>query len=220
MEDDASLRRALAHRLTAEGYQVAAVADGEQGLRRASTERFDLVVLDVMLPGRSGFEICQALRLAGIETPMIMLTALGELSDRLSGLRLGADDYLCKPFEVEELLARMSAQLRRKDRQAAPPPTFRFGTVEVDVRGTEVRRAGCRVELSVKEFRLLCQLIAHRGETLSRNELLDAVWGRYVNPTLRTVDTHVACLRRKLEEDPHQPRHILTIHGRGYRFSE
>jgi DNA-binding response OmpR family regulator len=158
------------------------------------------------------------MRLGGVDTPVLMLTARAELADRVSGLKLGADDYLTKPFEMVELLARVEARLRRDGGGREAPAGYRFGSVEVDFRRTEVHRAGQRVELSAKEFRLLRHLIAHRGETLSRNDLLDEVWGYDANPTSRTVDVHVAWLRRKLEENPCQPRHILTVHGFGYRF--
>jgi two-component system alkaline phosphatase synthesis response regulator PhoP len=219
VEDDPGLRLVLTHRLGNEGYRVEAAPDGEEGLRLATGGRFDLVVLDVMLPGRSGFDVCRTMRLGGVDTPVLMLTARAELADRVSGLKLGADDYLTKPFEMAELLARVEARLRRDGGRREAPPAYRFGSVEVDFRRTEVHRAGQRVELSAKEFRLLRHLIAHRGETLSRNELLDEVWGYDANPTSRTVDVHVAWLRRKLEENPRQPQHILTIHGLGYKFA-
>ena len=219
VEDDPGLRLMLSHRLASEGYRVETAPDGEDGLRRATRERFDLVVLDVMLPGRSGFDVCRTMRLGGIETPVLMLTARGEVADRVNGLKLGADDYLTKPFEMAELLARVEARLRRDGGRPEAPPACRFGSVEVDFRRTEVHRAGQRVELSPKEFRLLRYLISRRGETLSRNELLDEVWGYDANPTTRTVDVHVAWLRRKLEESPRRPQHILTVHGLGYKFA-
>jgi two-component system alkaline phosphatase synthesis response regulator PhoP len=218
VEDDPGLRLVLTHRLASEGYRVETAPDGEEGLRRATGERFDLVVLDVMLPGRSGFDVCRTMRLGGVQTPVLMLTARAELADRVTGLKLGADDYLTKPFEMMELLARVEARLRR-DRGRPEAPAYRFGSVHVDFRRTEVYRDGQRVELSAKEFRLLRYLVSRRGETLSRNELLDHVWGYDANPTSRTVDVHVAWLRRKLEENPRQPRHILTVHGLGYKFA-
>jgi two-component system alkaline phosphatase synthesis response regulator PhoP len=219
VEDDPGLRLMVSHRLASEGYRVETAPDGEEGLRLATGERFDLVVLDVMLPGRSGFEVCRTMRLGGVDTPVLMLTARAELADRVSGLKLGADDYLTKPFEMVELLARVEARLRRDGGRRGAPPAYRFGSVEVDFRRTEVHRAGQRVELSAKEFRLLRYLISRRSETLSRTELLDEVWGDDANPTSRTVDVHVAWLRRKLEENPRQPRHIVTVHGFGYRFT-
>jgi len=219
VEDDPGLRLVLSHRLASEGYRVETAPDGEEGLRRATTDRFDLVVLDVMLPGRSGFDVCRTMRLGGIETPVLMLTARGELADRVTGLKLGADDYLTKPFEMAELLARVETRLRRAGARPLAPPTYRFGSVDVDFRRTEVHRDGQRVELSAKEFRLLRYLISRRGETLNRNEILDEVWGYDATPTTRTVDVHVAWLRRKLEENPRRPRYILTIHGLGYKFA-
>jgi two-component system alkaline phosphatase synthesis response regulator PhoP len=218
VEDDPGLRLMLSHRLGSEGYRVETASDGDEGLRRATGERFDLVVLDVMLPGRSGFDVCQTMRFGGVETPVIMLTARGEVADRVNGLKLGADDYLTKPFEMAELLARVEARLRRDGGRKEAPPSYRFGSVEVDFRRTEVHRAGQRVELSAKEFRLLRYFISRRDETLSRNELLDEVWGYDANPATRTVDVHVAWLRRKLEDSSRRPEHILTVHGLGYKF--
>jgi two-component system alkaline phosphatase synthesis response regulator PhoP len=217
VEDDAGLRLLLAHRLSSEGYQVETAPDGESGLRQAMAGGFGLVVLDVMLPGRSGFDVCRTMRHDAVGTPILMLTARGEVSDRVAGLRLGADDYVTKPFEMAELLARIEACLRHR---AEPPPstTFTFGSVRVDIHRCEVRRDGRPVDLSAREYHLLEHLIRRRGETLERDEILDAVWGRDSCPAARTVDVHVAWLRRKLEDDPHVPRYILTVHRRGYRF--
>lgn len=218
VEDDAGLRLTLTHRLASEGYEVETAADGEEGLRRATDGGFDLVILDVMLPRKSGLDVCRELRQGGIATPVLMLTARSQVVDRVVGLKLGADDYLGKPFEMAELLARVEARLRRHREGAGPSALHRFGAIEVDFRRTEVRRDGERVELSAKEFRLLQYFIGHRGATLSRNELLDAVWGCDAVPTTRTVDVHVAWLRRKLETNPRRPEHIVTIHGLGYKF--
>jgi two-component system alkaline phosphatase synthesis response regulator PhoP len=218
VEDDAGLRLTLTHRFASEGYEVETAEDGEEGVLRASDEPFDLVVLDVMLPRKSGFDVCRELRQAGISTPVLMLTARGQVVDRVVGLKLGADDYLTKPFEMAELLARVEARLRRHQESGAPPPVYRFGAVEVDFRRTEVRRDGQPVDLAAKEFRLLQFFITHRGATLGRNELLDGVWGRDAVPTPRTVDVHVAWLRRKLEPDARRPQFILTVHGLGYKF--
>jgi DNA-binding response OmpR family regulator len=218
VEDDPGLRLVLAHRLSGEGYHVETAPDGDVGLRLVTAEGFDLIVLDVMLPGRSGFEVCRTLRRGGVETPVLMLTARGEVKDRVEGLRLGADDYVTKPFDMAELLARIEVRLRHPAQPMAST-TYRFGSVTVDFHRTEVRRAGQTVDLSAKEYHLLEHFIRHRGETLDRNDLLDAVWGRDSCPTARTVDVHVAWLRRKLEDDPHEPRHILTVYGRGYRFA-
>ena len=216
VEDEAGLRLTLTHRLTDEGYEVETASDGEEGLRRANDKAFDLVILDVMLPGMSGFDVCRELRRSAVATPVLILTARGEVVDRVVGLKLGADDYLTKPFEMAELLARVEARLRRHA-ASGPPTVYRFGSVEVDLRATEVRRGGRRVELAAKEFRLLQFFITHRGATLGRNELLDGVWGRDAMPTPRTVDVHVAWLRRKLEEDARRPRYFLTVHGFGYK---
>jgi two-component system alkaline phosphatase synthesis response regulator PhoP len=219
VEDEPGLRLTLSDRLASEGYVVEAAGNGSAARARLSTEPFDLVVLDVMLPDTSGFEVCRELRRRGLEMPVLMLTARGELADRVEGLRLGADDYLVKPFAMAELLARVEARLRR---DGAPPPdpsaAYRFGDVEVDLGRSAVQRAGAPVALSAKEFQLLRHLIRQKGATLSREELLAEVWGYDEAPTTRTVDVHVAWLRRKLEPSPRRPRHILTVHGRGYRF--
>jgi DNA-binding response OmpR family regulator len=219
IEDEPGLRLTLKRRLAREGHRVEEAGDAETGLSRASNERFDLVVLDVVLPDRSGFEVCRDLRRRGVETPVIMLGARGEVADRVVGLRLGADDYLVKPFAMPELLARVEARLRRKT--PAPSNTveaYCFGDVDVDFRKAEVRRAGQLVSLSAKEFQLLQYLVRERGATLSRDELLNEVWGYDAMPSTRTVDVHVAWLRRKLEPSPRQPRYILTRHGLGYKF--
>jgi len=218
VEDEPGLRLTLTDRLAAEGYDVASAADGDLGFHMASSESFDLVVLDVMLPGRSGFDVCRDLRQRGIEVPVLMLTARGQVADRVVGLKLGADDYLTKPFEVSELLARVEARVRRGTGALTAPESYRFGDVRVDFRKTEVEKEGRAVELSAKEFHLLKYLIEHRGATVTRNELLDAVWGYDAMPTTRTVDVHVAWLRKKVETQPRHPQFILTVHGVGYKF--
>jgi two-component system, OmpR family, alkaline phosphatase synthesis response regulator PhoP len=218
VEDDPGLRLTLTHRLDSEGYKVETAADGEAGLAQATDGGFDLVILDVMLPRKSGFDVCRDLRQRGVATPVLMLTARHQVVDRVVGLKLGADDYLAKPFEMAELLARVEARLRRRNPGALPTAVHRFGSVSVDFRKAEVTRDGQALDLSAKEFQLLKYFIAHRGATLSRNELLDEVWGYDAMPTTRTVDVHVAWLRRKLEEEPKHPRLILTIHGLGYKF--
>ena len=219
VEDEPGLRLTLSGRLASEGHVVEQAADGETGLARASSEPFDLVVLDVMLPDRSGFEVCRDLRKRGVETPVLMLTARGQVEDRVLGLRLGADDYLVKPFAMSELLARVEARLRREGGPPREPfEGYRFGDVEVDFRKAEVQRAGQPLTLSAKEFQLLRYLIRQRGNTLSRDELLNEVWGYNAMPTTRTVDVHVAWLRRKLEPSPRRPQYILTVHGLGYKF--
>ena len=218
IEDEAALRLALSDRLRSEGYEVETAADGEQGWDRARQGGFDLILLDVMLPGRSGFDLCRDLRREGVATPILMLTARGEVLDRVLGLKLGADDYLVKPFETAELLARIEALLRR-----AQPDTeggaFAFGEVRVDFKRVEVTKSGEPVELSALEFRLLRYFVEHRGEVLSRDRLLDEVWGYSAEVYSRTVDQHVATLRRKIESDPRRPRHVVTVHGLGYRFT-
>ncbi|MEO7653131.1 MAG: response regulator transcription factor [Bryobacteraceae bacterium] len=219
MEDEESLAFLLAERLTCEGYQVETCGDGEQGLELTSRGGFDLVILDIMLPGKSGLEVCRELRDRGVEVPILMLTARGDVSDRVAGLKLGADDYLSKPFEVSELLARMEALLRRvRDRLQSGDSLFFFGEVKVDFRRRRVLRKGVPVELSGREFELLSYFIAHPDEVLSRDELLDKVWGYQTIPNTRTVDVHVAQLRQKLEENPKDARHIVTVYGSGYRF--
>jgi two-component system alkaline phosphatase synthesis response regulator PhoP len=216
VEDEPGLRLTLGDRLTREGYEVASVQDGDQGFLRASREHFDLLILDVMLPGRGGVELCRELRQRGDEVPVLMLTARGQLADRVAGLKVGADDYVTKPFEMAELLARVEARLRR--REAADAGPYRFGQVSVDFRKAEVRREGAHVPLSAKEFLLLKYFIEHRGALLSRNELLDGVWGYHAMPVTRTVDVHVSWLRKKLEPVPREPQYILTTHKLGYKF--
>lgn len=217
VEDEASLVLALTDRLEAEGYHVTSVGDGDAGLATASSGSFDLVILDGMLPGRDGFDVCRTLRRRGVTTPILMLSARARVVDRVVGLQLGADDYLTKPFDVSELLARMEALLRR----AAPAAlhTYRFGDVTVNARAAEVTKGGAVVQLTAREFRLLTYFIEHRGATLSRNELLDAVWGYDSSVMTRTVDVHVGILRQKLEDHPRKPRYILTVHGLGYKFA-
>lgn len=218
VEDEAGLRLTLADRLQNEGYRVETARDGEEGQSRAATEAFDLIVLDVMLPKRNGFDVCRDLRAGGVTTPILMLTARGDVTDRVTGLRLGADDYLTKPFAMAELLARVEARLRPSLEGGASPEAYRFGDVCVDFRRADVTRGGHPVELSAKEFQLLRYFVEHRGAALSRSELLDRVWGYDAMPTTRTVDVHVAWLRRKLEPNPKHPQYIRTLHGLGYKF--
>ncbi len=216
VEDDPGLCLTLTDRLERDGYSVSTARDGEEGLLRAGREAFDVVLLDVMLPRRSGFDVCRELRRRGIRVPVLILTARGQVQDRVAGLRLGADDYLTKPFAMSELLARIEARLRPGSSPVGR--VHRFGVVEVDLRGAEVRREGRVVALSAKEFKLLRYLIQHPGTPLGRNELLDEVWGRDAMPTTRTVDVHVAWLRRKLENDARRPALIVTVRGLGYKF--
>lgn len=220
VEDELGLRTTLGDRLRREGYHVETAAEGATGFARASKEPFDLIVLDVMLPEKSGLDICRDLRQLGIETPVLMLTARGETSDKVEGFKLGADDYLTKPFEMSELLARLEALLRRAAQSIhTGGSVLQFGPLRVDFLRTEVTRDGLPVSLSAKEFHLLRYFIEHRGETLSREKLLSDVWGYGFMPSTRTVDVHVAWLRQKLERDPKQPELILTVHGLGYKFA-
>ena len=220
VEDEPGLQLTLSDRLTAEGYQVEPAADGNTAIRRASGEPFDIIILDVMLPGRDGFEVARTLRQQGVRTPILMLTARTQVVDRVVGLKLGADDYLTKPFDTMELLARLEALLRRAPAvSGAALERYQFGSVLVDVRRAEVTRDGEMLELSAKEFQLLRYFIEHRGATLSREELLQDVWGYTATPSTRTVDVHVAWLRQKLEPNPRVPQYILTVHGLGYKFA-
>lgn len=221
VEDEPGLVMTLTDRLRSEGYLVEAAVDGDVGLSRALDESFDLIILDVMLPRRNGFDVCRDLRQHSNQTPVIMLTARGQIVDKVIGLKLGADDYLTKPFEMLELLARVEALLRRAPAESAPveDELFLFGNVRVDFRKAEVTRENALVELSALEFRLLRYFIEHRGETISRDTLLNEVWGYHALVSTRTVDVHVAWLRQKLETHPRHPQHILTVHGLGYKFN-
>jgi two-component system alkaline phosphatase synthesis response regulator PhoP len=193
--------------------------DGEAGLQSASSGAYDLIILDVMLPRMNGFDVCREVRKRGVTTPILMLTARGQVADKVVGLKLGADDYLTKPFEAMELMARLEALLRRvPPAEQAGGDTYRFGDVHVDFRRAEVTRAGQTVDLSAREFKLLRHFIEHRGATLSRESLLSEVWGYDETPLTRTVDVHVAGLRQKIETNPKSPEHLLTIHGLGYKF--
>jgi len=218
VEDEPGLRMALGDRLDSEGYAVELACDGDEGLARALHEPFDLLILDVMLPQGSGLDICRDVRRRGLDTPILILTARGQLVDKVVGLKLGADDYVTKPFEMSELLARIEARLRPSARTVDRPSRYRSDSLEVDFRRAEVKRGGTQVDLSAKEFQLLRYFIEHRGATLSRDELLNGVWGYDAMPSTRTVDVHVAWLRRKLETTPRRPQLILTIHGLGYKF--
>jgi two-component system alkaline phosphatase synthesis response regulator PhoP len=219
VEDEPLLVLTLSDRLCAEGYEVESATNGEAGLARARAASFDLILLDVALPLRNGFDVLRDLRQQRLDTPVLMLTARGQVIDRVLGLKLGADDYLPKPFDMTELLARMEAVLRRR-RATAPATTgnYVFGEVRVDFRRAEVLREGQPVELSSLEFKLLRYFVEHRGELLSRRELLEHVWGYPAVLQTRTVDVHVASLRQKLERHAAKPEHIVTVHRMGYRF--
>ncbi len=220
VEDEAGLVLTLTDRLQAEGYEVESARDGEAGLSRALSGEHDLVLLDVMLPRKSGFDVCRALRQEGSRVPVMMLTARGQVVDKVVGLQIGADDYLVKPFEMAELLARITALLRR----AAPAPEAeegvrRFGNVSVDFKRAEVRKNGQPVVLSAREFQLLRYLLEHPEEVISRETLLHEVWGYQATPSTRTVDVHMAWLRQKLEDNQKFPEHFLTLRGLGYKFT-
>jgi two-component system alkaline phosphatase synthesis response regulator PhoP len=219
VEDEPGLVLTLTDRLAGEGYAVEASADGESGLERIASGGFDLVLLDVMLPRMDGFNVLRELRRRGVETPVILLTARGQVVDKVVGLKLGADDYVTKPFEMIELLARIEAKLRRAP--AAPPSLdgYQFGDIRVDFRKAEVTKNGQPVEVAAREFQLLRYFIEHRGATLTRDELLNEVWGYNAMPSTRTVDVHVAWLRQKLEDNVRHPQYILTVHGLGYKFA-
>jgi two-component system alkaline phosphatase synthesis response regulator PhoP len=217
VEDEPGLVMTLTDRLTAEGYDVESAVDAKSGLEAASGGPFDAILMDVMLPGGNGFDICRTIRQQGVQTPVLMLTARGQVVDRVVGLKLGADDYLVKPFEMAELLARIEALLRRVP--VVPiHDTAQFGDVNVDFRKAEVHKAGQALELSAREFKLLRYFLEHRGATLSRDELLNEVWGYNSMPSTRTVDVHVAWLRQKVEDNPRHPQFIQTVHGLGYKF--
>jgi two-component system, OmpR family, alkaline phosphatase synthesis response regulator PhoP len=220
VEDEEALRITLEDRLRSEDYAVECAADGECGLQKALQGKFDLVILDVMLPKKKGFDVCRDIRNAGGVMPIIMLTARDETVDKVLGLKLGADDYLTKPFEMVELMARIEAVLRRAPvKPANPEQVHQFGRVRVDLRGTSVSRNGKPVALSAREFQLLQYFVEHAGTTLSREVLLKEVWGYNAEAFTRTVDVHVASLRQKLEEDPKKPCLFLTVLGLGYKFS-
>lgn len=219
VEDEPGLVLMLTDCLCGEGYAVEAARDGQSGLERARAESFDLLLLDVMLPRKNGFDLLRDLRQQGVMTPAIMLTARGQVVDKILGLKLGADDYLTKPFDPGELLARIEAVLRRAPAPIAPSAdVYVFGDVRVDFRRTTVTRAGQPVELTAREYQLLCHFITRRDTTLSREALLNEVWGYDATPTTRTVDVHVGLLRQKLEPNPRLPQYILTVHGLGYKF--
>ncbi len=218
VEDDPAILRGLADNLKFESHEVLTAGDGETGYRLVREKKPDLIVLDLMLPKLSGYEVCRRLRDEGITTPILMLTARGEETDRVAGLDLGADDYVTKPFSVRELLARVRALLRRTHPPKTLPDQLRFDDVVVDFRRYEVRKGGKPLEMTRKEFGVLRLLASRPGEVVTRDELLNEVWGYESYPTTRTVDNHVALLRSKLEDDPSNPRHVLTVHGVGYKL--
>lgn len=221
VEDEPGLVLTISDLLQAEGYEVEAATDGEAGFQRATTEAFDLIILDVMLPRKNGFEVCRELRERGHEGAILMLTARSQVVDRVTGLKIGADDYLTKPFDPSELLARVEARIRSSSRgERKPVRTFRFDDVAIDFERGEVRKAGQPVMLAGKEMELLRYLIDHRGAVVPREELLLNVWEYQSDVSSRTIDVHIAWLRQKLEDQPQNPRHIHTVRGKGYRFAD
>ena len=220
VEDEAGLVTTLRDRLRKQGYAVSVARDAQSAMETTTRHSFDLILLDLMLPGQSGLSVCEKLRKSGVSTPILMLTARRQTKDKVAGLKAGGDDYLTKPFHMTELLARVEALLRRhanfSENAAAH---YEFGKVEIDVRRTEVLRDGKPVPLSAKEFQLLTYFLEHRSTTLSREQLLRDVWGYQELPSTRTVDVHVAWLRQKLEQDPKNPKFILTVVGFGYKFA-
>jgi len=218
VEDDQAMAVALRDGFEYEGYAVQVARDGSSGLRLATERDIDLIILDVMLPKMSGFDVCKQLRSSGNATPIIMLTARGQEIDKVVGLKIGADDYVTKPFSFMELMARVEALLRRTSRQAEQLDSFQFGEIIINFKRFEVSRRGMSVELSPREFKILKYFIEHRGEVISRDQLLDAVWGYGSFPLTRTVDMHIAKLRHKIEEIPSDPHYIITVHRIGYKF--
>ncbi len=218
IEDDPAILRGLVDNLKFESHEVVTATDGEAGYRLVREKKPDLVILDLMLPKVSGYEVCRKLRSEGETTPILMLTARGEEADRILGLDLGADDYVTKPFSVRELLARVRAILRRTHPPKALPDALRLDDVVVDFRRYEASKAGKTLELTRKEFGVLRLLAARAGEVVTREELLDEVWGYENYPTTRTVDNHIASLRAKLERNPSEARHLVTVHGVGYKL--
>ena len=220
VEDEEALRMTLIDRLVSEGYDVDVASDGQQGLDKATQKAFDLVLLDVMLPRKSGFDVCRELRQRGVDSAILMLTAKSQVVDRVVGLKLGADDYLTKPFDPAELLARVEALLRRVQKEhRIPVQSFQFGDVEIDFERAVLLKCGAPVTLASKELQLLRYLVDNRGRVVPREELLQNVWEYSSDVSSRTIDVHVAWLRQKLEDNPQNPKHIHTIRGKGYRFS-
>jgi two-component system alkaline phosphatase synthesis response regulator PhoP len=220
IEDEPGLVLTLTDLLESEGYMVETASDGPSGLAKAVAGQYDVILLDIMLPGKNGFDVCRDIRSGGSDVAILMLTAKTQVIDRVVGLKLGADDYLTKPFDPSELLARVEALLRRvRKENLNPVARFRFGNVEIDFDKAEALKAGAPVNLAAKELHLLRYLIDHRGKVLSRDELLQEVWEYQPDVSTRTVDVHIAWLRQKLEPNPQSPKHILTVRGSGYRFT-
>jgi two-component system alkaline phosphatase synthesis response regulator PhoP len=218
IEDEKALSRTLTDRLRSEGYVVNCALNGNEGLDKATRQPFDLIILDIMLPGKNGFDVCRDIRQAGLATPILMLTARGQTAEKIVGLKLGADDYVTKPFDIFELMARVEALLRRTPGKSGPAPVQHVRSLRIDLRGTEVWREDKLVPLSAREFQLLQYFLEHGGETLSRDQILREVWGYHAKAFTRTVDVHVASLRQKLEDEPKQPSLIITVPGFGYKW--
>ena len=216
VEDEPDLAFGLEDDLKVEGYEVEIARDGETAARRARQENWDLILLDIMLPGKDGFEVCRELRRAGVRTPIIMLTAKTQEAEKVMGLELGADDYVTKPFSPRELRARVKAVLRRT--QAPAPEVYRFGEVEINFARGELRRAGEMIDVTPLELKLLAAFIAASGRILTREQLLDEAWGHDTFVTDRAVDAHIVNLRRKIEPEPKKPRYLVSVRGLGYRF--
>ncbi|MBA3711001.1 MAG: response regulator transcription factor [Pyrinomonadaceae bacterium] len=219
VEDDQAMAVALRDGFTFEGYAVDVARDGAAGLRLAAEKNPDLVILDVMLPRLSGLDVCRQLRGGGNNTPVIMLTARGQEIDKVLGLRTGADDYITKPFSFLELMARVEAVLRRATKTVEGIERVQFGDIDIGFRSFEATKGGRPLELSPREFKLIKYFVEHRGEVVTREQLLDTVWGYEGLPLTRTVDMHIAKLRQKIEETPGDPRHIITVHRVGYKFT-
>jgi DNA-binding response OmpR family regulator len=218
IEDEPTIATGLRDDLELEGYAVEVISDGAVAMRRVLEDEFDLIVLDIMLPGMDGFTICREARMKGIHTPIIMLTAKGQEVDKVVGLELGADDYVTKPFSPREFLARIKAVLRRGHEEAKPVSNYRFGDIAIDLNRCEALRNGKKIDLTATEFKLLRAFLEHRGQVLTIDQVLQEVWGKDVFLTDRVVYTHVNNLRSKIEEDPHNPRLLISVRGIGYRF--
>lgn len=219
IEDDPAILRGLKDNLEFEGYDVLTATDGEQGYESIRKHRPQVIVLDLMIPKMSGYELCRKIRDEGVPTPILMLTARSEEVDRVRGLDIGADDYVTKPFSMPELLARLRAMFRRLQPESQLPDNLSCGDVHVDFKGCEARKGGHLLKLSRKEFGVLRMLAGRAGQVVTRDEMLDEIWGHESFPTTRTVDNHIASLRAKLEDDPAQPRYLITVHGIGYKLN-
>jgi DNA-binding response OmpR family regulator len=219
VEDDQAMAVALRDGFTYEGYAVHVARDGAAGLRMAEERSHDLVILDVMLPRMSGLDVCRQLRSAGNDTPIIMLTARGQEIDKVLGLKTGADDYVTKPFSFLELMARVEAVLRRTSKSNETVEQVSFGDIEMNFKTFEASKGGSALELSPREFKMMKYFVEHRGEVVTRDQLLDHVWGYEGLPLTRTVDMHIAKLRQKIEDTPSDPHHVITVHRVGYKFT-